>query len=78
MACEMCTGPDGEPCFPQYGVGPHTCFYKIPGAVIGQSQPLPQEQWPDNYIEDPECPGMGTYFCPYCGDGKPTPTGATK
>ena len=74
MSCEYCTDPDGVPCFPLYGVGPHTCFYKIPGAVIGQSQPLPRSEWPDNYIEDPECPGNGTWWCPHCGDGKPTET----
>lgn len=71
MACEYCTDTDGQPCFPIYGVGPHTCFYKIPRATIGQSQPLPREQWPDNYMEDPDCPGCGTYWCPDCGDGKP-------
>ena len=71
MACEYCTDTDGQPCFPIYGVGPHTCFYKITGATIGQSQPLPREQWPDNYQEDPDCPGCGVYWCPECGDGKP-------
>ena len=30
-----------------------------------------QAQWPDNYMEDPGCPGCGTYWCPDCGDGKP-------
>ena len=71
MACKHCTDPDGLPCFPQYGVGPHTCFYKYPGATLGQSQPLPREQWPENYMEDPDCPGHGVWWCPECGDGKP-------
>jgi hypothetical protein len=71
MSCEFCTDPDGLPCFPSYGVAPHTCFYKIPGATIGQSIVLPREEWPDNFKEDPDEPGHGTYWCPHCGDGKP-------
>jgi hypothetical protein len=71
MACEMCTDPDGNSCFPDYGPAPHTCFYKIPGAAIGQSVTLPRDQWPDNFQEDPEVPGCGTYWCSHCGEGKP-------
>lgn len=71
MSCDMCLDPDGIPCFPIYGPAPHTCFYKIPGAVMGQSVTLPRDQWPDNFIEDPECPGLGIYSCPHCGEGKP-------
>ena len=71
MSCEFCTDPEGMPCFPVYGVGPHKCFWRIPGAVIGQSEPLPQDEWPSNYLEDESCPGMGIYWCPHCGDGKP-------
>jgi hypothetical protein len=71
MSCEHCTDPGGLPCFPSYGVAPHVCFYKIPGAVMGQSQVLPRDEWPDNFQEDADSPGMGTYWCPYCGDGKP-------
>jgi hypothetical protein len=70
--CDMCRDPDGVPCFPEYGVGPHTCFYKIPGAVVGQSQPLPKDQWPDNYMESPPGSGMGIYWCSHCGHGKPS------
>jgi hypothetical protein len=64
MSCEFCTDPDGFACFPVYGVGPHKCFWKIPQAVIGESIPLPREEWPENYAEDPDHPGMGTYWCP--------------
>jgi hypothetical protein len=39
--------------------------------VIGSTVPLPAEQWPDGYTEDPDCPGMGTWWCPHCGSGKP-------
>jgi hypothetical protein len=71
VSCEFCTDPDGFACFPQYGVAPHVCFYKIPGASVGQSQLLPESEWPENFMPDPEAPGLGTYWCPHCGDGKP-------
>lgn len=60
MTCE-----DGS--YPVYGVGPHKCYYKIPGAVIGQSVPAPKEEYPPNFIEDEECPGLGVWLCPDCG-----------
>lgn len=71
VGCPACVDEDGGALYPCYGVGPHRCFYKIPGAQVGQSEPLPREEWPANYIEDAECPGMGTYWCPACGHGKP-------
>ena len=30
-----------------------------------------KDAWPTNYKEDPDCPGLGVWWCPYCGDGKP-------
>lgn len=71
MSCEHCTDLDGSPCMPSYGVAPHTCFYKIPGATIGQSVLLPREEWPENFVEDPECPGQGMWYCPSCKEGMP-------
>lgn len=71
MTCEMCIDPDGEACFPSYGVAPHECFHMIPGATLGQSKLLPRDQWPSNFREDPDCAGLGTYWCPHCGSGKP-------
>jgi hypothetical protein len=70
MSCEHCTDPDGLPCFPIYGAGPHT-VYEVPGVGLGHSQPLPREQWPSNYREDPAAPGQGVWWCSHCGDGKP-------
>lgn len=67
MSCKHCTNDDGEVLLPAYGPAPHICYYKMPGAIIGQSIALPREQWPDNFIEDPEVPGLGVYFCPSCG-----------
>lgn len=72
MACEHCRSDDGELLYPHYGVGPHRCFYKIPGAIVGQSEPLQPGQWPENYREDPDVPGMGIWWCGACGEGKPT------
>jgi hypothetical protein len=75
MSCEHCTDPDGMPCFPMYGVGPHK---HVGTSIIGSTVLLPAEQWPENYQEDPDCPGLGVWWCPYCGDGKPadaTPKG---
>ena len=68
MACDYCTDPDGLPCFPMYGQGPRR---HEQGPVSGRAIPLPSSEWPDNYLEDPEWPGMGTWWCPHCGDGKP-------
>lgn len=65
MSCEACTDPDGVPCFPIYGIGPHV------HRTDGSTQPTPKDQWPMAYREDPNCPGHGVYWCPVCGDGNP-------
>ena len=70
MPCAHCTDPDGEPCFPSYGVAPHVCHFKI-GRPMGGSVFLPESDWPDNFKPDPDNPGCGTYWCPKCGHGKP-------
>lgn len=31
--------------------------------------PLPSDEWPANFIEDPDVPGLGTYLCPSCMRG---------
>ncbi len=62
--CATCR--DGE-LFPQYGVAPHKCFYKIPGATLGQSELLPRSEWPENFTPDAENPQCGTWTCPDCG-----------
>lgn len=73
MACEHCVDPDGVCCFPMYGVGPHkhVGVTTAPGSWIGCTIELPKTDWPKNYEEDPDCPGLGTWWCPHCGDGKP-------
>lgn len=65
--CPHCTDPDGEPCYPQYGVAPHrgnsfgTIFHYV-------------DHWPESFVPDPDEPECGTWFCPHCWDGMVTPT----
>jgi len=71
MSCEHCTDPDGCSCMPMYGLAPHRhgqLTDKI-GVSFGGTALLPKEEWPDNFIEDAEIPGMGTWFCPWCREG---------
>lgn len=68
MTCEHCNDGDGFCVFPFYGVAPHV---HVDGEWIGSTQLLPREQWGNNFEEDPDCPGLGTYLrCPHCGDGE--------
>lgn len=30
---------------------------------------MPLPELPDNYVEDPECPGLGVWYCPECRAG---------
>lgn len=69
MSCEYCTDPDGAACFPLYGLGPHT--HTCNGSWIGSTIMEPKENWPSNYREDADCPGMGVWWCEHCGDGNP-------
>ena len=48
-----------------YGPAPHVCFYKIPGATLGQSKVLPESEWPDSYEPDLDMPGLGIHHA--CG-----------
>lgn len=65
MTCYLCTDPDGFACTPIYGPGPHRHDDSM------KTIPLPKDEWPSNYQEDPDAPGFGTYWCPVCGEGKP-------
>jgi hypothetical protein len=65
--CEYCNDGEGHCIFPYYGVAPHT---HAQGPVIGGTQIKPREQWPENFEEDSDCEGCGTYtYCPRCGAG---------
>ncbi|WP_295537894.1 hypothetical protein [uncultured Pseudacidovorax sp.] len=72
--CECCDDGEGYCVFPYYGVAPHTHAVSDPGnplGWIGSTRLLPKEQWPENFREDPDCPGLGVYLrCPECGAGE--------
>ena len=73
MACEFCTDPDGEPCYPQYGVAPHRHTGMDGTPLMGQTVVLPKSEWPSNFQERE--PGFGIWWCPDCGHGKPDEVG---
>jgi len=72
LTCELCTDPDGKPCFPVYGIGPHAHAVapNAPSGLIMGSTVL-LEQVAVGFTPDPDAPGMGTWWCPNCGSGRP-------
>lgn len=69
MGCKYCTDEDGICMYPSYGVAPHRHDLKRTGSIIGSTVLLPKNKWPDNFVEDKDCPGLGTYtYCPECGE----------
>lgn len=69
MTCEFCTDENGECWAPMYGLGPHT---HRPGDMIGSTVLAPQQEAP-GFTPDPKEPGMGTWWCSHCMEGKPPP-----
>jgi hypothetical protein len=69
MTCSACTDPDGESCYPIYGLAPHVHVWH--GVMIIDTITSPVEDWPAHFQEDPESLGMGLWWCPLCGHGKP-------
>ncbi|UGA37881.1 hypothetical protein JOS77_28750 [Chromobacterium haemolyticum] len=64
MACEHCTGLDGDVLCPYYGHAPHVHTQPVGGTVfVGEP--------PANFIPDPDAPGLGTWYCPSCKEGMP-------
>ena len=51
--------------FPSYGVAPHDHNLEKTGSFIGSTELKDKAEWPENFKEDPECPGLGVYLCPY-------------
>jgi len=69
--CDKCHNGEGDTIYPDYGVAPHECYYKKPGGQVGDSTLLPKSEWPKNFVEDVDCPGLGIYtHCLNCGAGK--------
>lgn len=62
MSCEMCTDPDGAPCFPLHGLAPH--IHK-PDSIEFHTEPM------EGFTPDQGDPRQGVHWCPHCGDGKP-------
>lgn len=62
MACEHCTGLDGDVLCPYYGHAPHV---HTRGGTVFVGEP------PPNFIPDPDAPGLGTWYCPSCKEGMP-------
>lgn len=55
--------------YPYYGIAPH--YHNLEsGSFIGSTVFIDKKEWPKNFIEDKEEPGMGTYYCPDCMDIK--------
>lgn len=75
MSCEHCKDPDGQLCYPSYGVGPHVCGWRMGKPVIGHSVGLPPCDWPEDFVVDIDQwptgvePPVGTWFCPHCREG---------
>ena len=66
--CEHCDDGEGNCVFPYYGVAPHR--HNESGSIIGSTVISNEAVWPDNFTEDTECPGLGTYtHCIECGRG---------
>lgn len=62
MSCEMCTDPDGVPCFPLHGLAPH--IHKL-DSIEFHTAPI------QGFTPDSGDPRQGVHWCPHCGDGKP-------
>lgn len=68
--CDMCDDGEGHCVFPYYGVAPH--HHDPMGEWLGSTRLLPRHEWGDNFREDPDSPGQGTYLrCQHCRRGEP-------
>ena len=50
--------------FPHYGMAPHSHNLSKTGSFIGSTEIKDKPEWPDNFIEDKDAEGCGTYWCP--------------
>lgn len=64
MTCNHCNDGEGECAYPYYGLAPHSHEGKY---WIGSTVMDDKSTWPENFKEDPDCPGMGTFkYCAHC------------
>lgn len=68
MSCGQCTDPEGIACFPQYGLGPHS-HEASDSAWMHTAKARTYQAV--GYTPNPAEDGMGWWWCPSCGDGKP-------
>jgi hypothetical protein len=67
--CRSCNGVGSW-----YGVGPHK--HKIVrdengSILLSTTEMTPREEWPENFAEDDESPGIGVWICLSCaGSGE--------
>lgn len=54
-----------EECTCHYGLAPHTHDLSG-GSFIGSTREISKDQWPSNFTEDPEEPGLGFWTCDNC------------
>lgn len=69
MTCKYCIDEDGLPCLPIYGLAPHVHEHQDSRLTFGATRFLPEIEWPEEFVVDPESKHHGTWFCPYCKDG---------
>ena len=50
---------------PHYGMAPHSHDLSG-GSFVGSTRIAPREEWPEWFVEDPECEGLGTWHCERC------------
>jgi len=63
--CDHCNDGDGNCAYPHYGLAPHKHVGK---EMIGSTVINAKADWPDNFAEDCEVEGLGTYtHCLHCG-----------
>lgn len=73
QSCGSCDDGDGGCIYPYYGLAPHTHAGVTgdPKSFFGSTRMLPKAEYPENFSEDPEQPGMGTFtHCLHCGAGQ--------
>jgi hypothetical protein len=66
--CEHCNDGEGDCIYPWYGCAPHSHDLDKTGSFIGSTVLDDKSAWPENFIEDMEAGGLGTYaYCLECG-----------
>jgi len=66
---KKCPECDGEGSW--YGMAPHQhIVHQEKPMFIGSTKSVDKKEWPDNFWEDPEAPGLGVWSCTNCnGNG---------